>query len=85
MDDVEVVQVAYALKEILEENGYFLLFERPLVDFPLLEQRFQGAPSDELHLDDQILLSLVKGVELNYVFVVHRLQYFSFLGKQPQS
>ena len=84
MDDIEVVEVPDALEKVLLKEGDFLFPEGFPAVPPPLDQRFQRSTPDQLHFYEQIQVGFVKGIELYYVFVVHRLQYFRFLGKGPQ-
>lgn len=81
MDDIQPVQVLNPLQQVLEEQGDFLVLERQAKALSLLDKGFESASLDVLHPDDQALVSLEEGVELDDVFMVYGGQYLCLLGK----
>lgn len=79
------MQVPYPFEEISHDDSYFFFLESLAAIFPLLDQFLEGSSSNELHLDQQVLIGLVKAVKFDDVFMVHGLKYFSFLEESSHS
>ena len=85
MQDVQVVQVPDALQQVPQEGRYFFLPETGVLYLPSIDQFLEGASSDEFHLDEEVLIGLVEGMELHDVFVVHSFQDLCFFEECSNS
>lgn len=82
VDDVQPVQVPNPLQQVPEEKGDLLVLEWQAKALPLLDEGFESAALDVLHPDDQALVGLEEGVELDDVLVVDRGQDLCLLGEE---
>jgi hypothetical protein len=85
VDDIQVVKIPDALEQITHEKGYFLLPEASLYGFSLFNQFLESSSSNQLHLDQEMLISLVKGVKFDDIFMIHGFKDLCFFEERPDS
>ena len=86
MDYVEVMEISDALKKVTHEESHLSLPKSCFLGLPPVDQLLQSASPDELHLDEQVLISLMEGIKLDNIFMVHGFQDLSLLkeGSDPR-
>ena len=79
------MKVPDPFKQISKEDCYFFFPEGNPLPLPLFDQFLERPSANELHLDDEMLVGLVKGVEFDYIFMIHGLKYLCLLEESSNS
>jgi hypothetical protein len=78
MDNVEAVQVPQSLQQLAHKTRH-LLFPESTTLLPPLHGLPESSSSNQLHLDEEEVLCLVEGVELDDVLLVESREDFCLL------